>query len=150
MSIHEFVNQQSLITRIRSDSLGSALCQMSKALPSWAIQTHSHLPDLLAGGGRFSPSDLWRDFTLLDAEHTLVELVEWFENCMLISENVVLEPPRNPSSKVVSDGGAGRDRENVVQLFQCSLLGFWDKQEDHAEGQHIQRAMMGFSMQTTS
>lgn len=50
---------------------------------------------------------------MLDAEHTFVELVQRLEDGVLVSHYIVLEPPRNPSPNVVSDGGACWDSENL-------------------------------------
>jgi hypothetical protein len=92
---------------------------MIKALPSWAFQTHSHLFDLLAEGGRFPrcSGHRWRICTFLDAEDALVEIVQRREDSLLISHDVVLEPPRKPGSEVVLDGSACWDGEDIVELL---------------------------------
>lgn len=54
-------------------------------------------------------------------------MVERHECRFLVAHDVALEPPREPGSDVVPDGGAGWDGKNIVELLQCSLFGLWYK-----------------------
>ena len=104
---------------------------------------------------------------MLDTKDTLIELVQGLEDGLLVSPYVVLEPPRDPSSDVVSDGGAcwdSKDLRNrsakarhffewnthIIKFFKCTLFGFGHKQEDHDKGRHIHRAMSRVSLRLIS
>jgi hypothetical protein len=107
-----------------------------QALPSWAFETHLHLPDLFAGGSRFVAFNLWRG--VLHTKHTFVECVQRCEDDVLLAKDLRLDEPWKPGADVILDMSACRNGEDVVQFFERTLFGLWDKQEDHDKGENVQ------------
>jgi hypothetical protein len=73
-----------------------------------------------------------------EREGEITTYVEWFQLCVSLPQNIPLEPPWCRFASLIGDEFLTRDGENIVKLFQSSLLGLWHKEEDHNECANVE------------
>ena len=70
-----------------------------------------------------------------------LERVQLCTGSDIASKDICLEPPRKHCEGLIAHMGASRDRKDVIELFQSSLLGLGDPQEDHDQSSDIQASI---------
>lgn len=71
----------------------------------------------------------------------VLEVVEGFEDGVLLHEDPAVEPPWEGLEALVVHVCAGRDGEDVIELFEGALFGFRHPEEDHHEGHDVRASV---------
>lgn len=69
---------------------------------------------------------------------------------VLLHEHVSLEPPWQRNSELVASKLGDGNSKDPVQLFQCSLLGLGDPEENHDECDHVEACVDAESADSAS
>ena len=71
-----------------------------------------------------------------------VELIKRYERCVFSKEYPTFYPPWERLGNLVLHEDPSRHSEDVVELFESSLLRFWKPQENHDECQNIEACVL--------
>ena len=85
-----------------------------------------------------SDSLTWSSNILEILLDVLIERVQRLELSILLEEHPPLNEPWKPGTSLVFGELSERYGKDIVEFFQCSLLGFWHEEEDHNEGYDVQ------------
>jgi hypothetical protein len=91
--------------------------------------------------GAWPVAMLWRR-TLRDesivTRHMAIEGIKGWADFALLSKDVALNPPWKHTEELMAHEGPHRYSEDVVELFESTLLRLGDEKEDHAESQYVE------------
>lgn len=68
----------------------------------------------------------------------MVELVQWLQVRILLTEDIALDPPWENLEHLVSHMLACGDSKDVIEFFKGTLLGLGNPDEDHDEGYNVE------------
>lgn len=105
---------------------------------SWHLRSMVVSPSLRLLSS-LSPRDIVGEKSIDLALLVLVlKVVEWLENGVLAEEDPSLNEVWEGLGELVVHVGASWDGEDVVQLLESALLGLWNPEEDHDEGDEVE------------
>ena len=67
-----------------------------------------------------------------------LEMVQRRQMSVLAAEDITLNPPWKPGTRLILDKCARRYSKDIVKLLKCPLFGLWQPQEDHDQGQDVE------------
>jgi hypothetical protein len=70
-----------------------------------------------------------------------IEGIQSWASFALLAENVAPDPPWQHAAELMAHEGPRWHCKDVVELFESTLLGLRDKQEDHAKGAYVKSSV---------
>jgi hypothetical protein len=95
-------------------------------------------PPILGSKARVSRDLTWTSDILQVLLDTFVKVVQRFQLSTPSEEHVALEPPWQPRAGLVRHEMSRWHGEDVIELFEGSLFGFWHEEENHDQGTHVE------------
>ena len=82
---------------------------------------------------------------LLISSNGTVKVVQRLQSRTLLEQHVALDPPWQGFGELVLSVNPRRYSKDVIQLFECSLLGLWYEEENEDQRRQIEPGIKGES-----